>query len=160
SKFSMIRRDQRKVKDLWVIDSLAQPRPTLETYRYAMPGEENITQSEVYVFDVAAKSGQRLKADRFKDQTLQVATKPQARGGGRGGNGGGAPPAGGPPPKPAEWLSESSSKLYMTRLSRDQHKLDVCIADTATGDVKPIIEERLNTYIESKPLRLADNGQS
>ena len=31
--------------DLWVINALAQPRPTLETYRYAMPGEENIPQS-------------------------------------------------------------------------------------------------------------------
>ena len=54
SKFSLVRRDSRKVKDLWVINSLAQPRPTLETYRYAMPGEENISMSEAYVFDVAA----------------------------------------------------------------------------------------------------------
>ena len=28
------------------------------------------------------------------------------------------------------------------------HKLDVCVADTTTGEVKPLIEERLNTYIE------------
>ena len=28
--------DERKVKDLWVINSLASPRPTLETYRYQM----------------------------------------------------------------------------------------------------------------------------
>ena len=38
------------------------------------------------------------------------------------------------------------------------HRLDVCVADATTGEVKPIIEERLNTYIESKPLRLAGNG--
>ncbi len=49
-------------------------------------------------------------------------------------------------------------KIYFTRLSRDMHRLDVCVADTATGEVKPLIEERLNTYIESKPLRLAGNG--
>ena len=30
------------------------------------------------------------------------------------------------------------------------HALDVCVADTATGEVKPLIEERLNTYIESQ----------
>jgi len=126
-----------------------------------MPGEENITQTEIYVFDVAAKSGQRLKADRFKDQTMQVATKPVfGGGGGRGGGGGGAAAPAGPPPKPPEWLGESSTKMYITRLSRDMHKMDVCIADTVTGEVKPIIEERLNTYIESKPLRLVDNGQS
>jgi dipeptidyl aminopeptidase/acylaminoacyl peptidase len=33
----------------------------------------------------------------------------------------------------------------------------VCIANTETGEVKPIIEERLNTYIETKPLRLVNN---
>jgi dipeptidyl aminopeptidase/acylaminoacyl peptidase len=156
-KFSLSRRDSRKVSDLWVINALASPRPTLETYRYAMPGEENIPQSELYVFDVAAKAGIRLKADRFKDQTLNIATKPQ-RGAAGGGRGGGGAAQAGARPVPAQWLSDSSSKLYFTRLSRDMHKLDVAVADTATGDVKPIIEERLNTYIESKPLRLVNNG--
>jgi dipeptidyl aminopeptidase/acylaminoacyl peptidase len=158
SKFSVVRRDSRKVKDLWVINPLANPRPTLETYRYAMPGEENIPQSEIFVFDVKAKSRVKLKADRFKDQTVNIATKPQrgGAGGGRGGGGG----AGGPqtPARPAEWLHDSADKLYFTRLSRDMHRLDVCVADTTSGEVKPIIEERLNTYIESKPLRLVNSG--
>jgi dipeptidyl-peptidase-4 len=158
SKFSLVRRDSRKVKDLWVINPLANPRPTLETYRYAMPGEENIAQSEMYVFDVKAKSQVKIKSDRFKDQNMNVATKPQRGvvGGGRGGGGGaGAPQT---PPRPAEWLHDGTDKFYFTRLSRDMHRLDVCVADTTTGDVKPIIEERLNTYIESKPLRLLNNG--
>ncbi len=151
----------RKVKDLWVINPLANPRPTLETYRYAMPGEENTPQSEIFVFDVKVEEPRQDQGRRFKDQTVNIATKPQravagAGGGGRGGAGGdrrrrhgrrnGSPTA--------------PDKLYFTRLSRDMHRLDVCVADTATGEVKPIIEERLNTYIESKPLRLADNGAS
>ncbi|OFW07987.1 MAG: peptidase S9 [Acidobacteria bacterium RIFCSPLOWO2_02_FULL_67_36] len=158
SRFATIRRDQRKVKDLWVINALANPRPTLETYRYAMPGEENVTLAEIHVFDVAAKSGLRVKADRFADQSLSIATKPQrpGAGGGRGGGGVGAGPN--QRPTPAEWLSDSPDKLYLTRLSRDMHKLDVCIADAKTGEVKPIVEERLNTYIETKPLRLVNSG--
>jgi dipeptidyl aminopeptidase/acylaminoacyl peptidase len=157
SKFAVIRRDLRKVKDLWVINSLAQPRPTLETYRYAMPGEENVPQSEMQVFDVAAKSGIRLKADRFKDQSLSIPTRPQRPpvGGGRGGGRGGA---GATPPRPAEWLGDSATTMYVTRQSRDLHKFDICIADTTTGEVKPIVEERLNTYIETKPPRLVNNG--
>ncbi len=160
SRFSAVRRDSRKVKDLWVINALSNPRPTLETYRYAMPGEENIPQSEMSVFDVATKGRVGVKADRFADQTLSVATQPvfNAGGGRGGGRGGGTAP--GERPTPSQWLSPSADSLYITRLSRDMHKLDVCIADTKTGEVKPIIEERLNTYIESKPLRLADNGQS
>jgi len=38
--FAITRADNRKVKDLWVINSLAEPRPTLETYKYQMPGEK------------------------------------------------------------------------------------------------------------------------
>ena len=38
-KLYVERQDERKVKDLFVIDVLAQPRPKLETYRYSMPGE-------------------------------------------------------------------------------------------------------------------------
>ncbi len=73
-KFSATRADQRKVADLWVINSLASPRPKLETYRYAMPGEENVDQEELLVFDRDTKKRITMKADAFKDQTLQVAT--------------------------------------------------------------------------------------
>ena len=31
--------DDRAVKPLWVINAVASPRPTLETYKYQMPGE-------------------------------------------------------------------------------------------------------------------------
>jgi dipeptidyl aminopeptidase/acylaminoacyl peptidase len=170
-RFALIRRDERKVKDLWVINALSNPRPTLETYRYAMPGEENIAQPEMYVFDLAAKKQVRVKNGRFKDETLSIATAPiterereEARtlGGGQGQGGQGGGGQGGPGAGaniPAKWLSASPDKIYFTRLSRDMKRLDVCVADAATGDVKPIIEERSNTYIESRPLRLVNNGQ-
>jgi dipeptidyl aminopeptidase/acylaminoacyl peptidase len=157
-KFAVIRRDDRKVEDLWVIDALAQPRPKLQTYRYAMPGEVNIPIPEMLVFDVASKSMVKVKTDRFKDQALSIAQAPMrgqaGGGGGRGMMGGGDPEQIPPPP---QWLSDATDKMYITRQSRDLKKLDVCIANTETGEVKPIIEERLNTYIETKPLRLVNN---
>ncbi len=147
NKFALVRRDSRKVKDLWVINALATPRPTLESYRYAMPGEANIPLSEMHVFDRTTKQRTTIKEDRFADQTVSIATmaprvnlqRDPRR------------------PVPAQWLSESSSKLYFTRLSRDQHRLDVLVADTSTGESKVLLEERLNTYVESKPLRLVNN---
>ena len=159
-KFALVRRDQRKVADLWVIDALAQPRPKLETYRYAMPGEANVTQYEIDAFDVPSHTMTRVKADRFKDQTLQIATapvSPRFAATGRGGGGGqGVPNPDAPPP---QWLSDTSDKLYFLRSSRDLHKVDAAVASPDTGEVKVIVEERLNTYIETKPLRLANNGQ-
>jgi dipeptidyl aminopeptidase/acylaminoacyl peptidase len=158
SRFALVRRDTRKVKDLWVINALSTPRPTLETYRYSMPGEEHVPQNEMHVFDLAKKSGVRMKVERFKDQQISIATKPQrpGTGGGRGGGGGGGNNQ--TPQIPAEWLSDSNGKLYLTRQSRDLHRLDVCLADPVTGEVKTLVEERLNTYIESKPLRLVNGG--
>ena len=63
----MVRRDSRKVQKLWVINALANPRPTLETYAYAMPGDANIPQPQIEIFDVAAKSRSVLKTDLWKD---------------------------------------------------------------------------------------------
>ena len=39
-KFVYQRSDTRMLKDLWVINSVAEKRPTLETYKYHMPGEQ------------------------------------------------------------------------------------------------------------------------
>jgi dipeptidyl-peptidase-4 len=146
-KFAVERNDERKVGDLWVINSLSQPRPTLETYRYGMPGEENQPQAEVRICDVAARTWVKVKADKFKDQTVGIASdrvlsteREQDK-------------------VVDKWLSDTSDKLYFERASRDRHKLDVCVADTATGDVKTLIEERLNTYIDTQPLRLVNGGK-
>ncbi|MEI9971237.1 MAG: DPP IV N-terminal domain-containing protein [Ignavibacteriota bacterium] len=51
-----------------------------------------------------------------------------------------------------------SDKLYFTRLSRDEHRLDLCVADVATGEVKPVVQERMNVYIEDKPIRFLSGG--
>ncbi len=169
-KFSVNRNDQRKVADLWVINSLANPRPTLETYRYGMPGEENQPQAHVEVFDIASKARVEIKTGRFKDQQVAVYTaritaleRERARavqvdrtGEQDNQQQGGGPPGSGVEPK---WLSDTSDKLYFNRTSRDLHKIDVCVADTTTGEVKTLIEERLNTYVEIKPLVLINNGQ-
>jgi dipeptidyl aminopeptidase/acylaminoacyl peptidase len=148
NKFALVRRDSRQVADLWVINSLAQPRPTLETYRYSMPGEANIPQSEIHVFDRNSKQRVTVKEDRFPDQTVQIGAAAVRNNIQRDPR----------RPIPAQWVSDTPDKLYFTRLSRDQHRLDVAVADTATGEVKTLIEERLNTYVESKPLRLVNNG--
>jgi dipeptidyl-peptidase-4 len=147
SKFSGVRQDLRKVGDLWVINSLATPRPKLESYRYAMPGEENVDQAELLIFDRATWKKTVVKAEAFKDQTIQVATE---RGMQRDRD---------REKTEAKWLSDTPDKLFFLRNSRDLHRVDVCVADTTTGEVKTIIEERLNTYIETQPLWTLGNGQ-
>jgi dipeptidyl-peptidase 4 len=66
--FYVTRFDSRGVKELYVIDSLAQPRPTLEKYRYPMPGEEETRRSELYVYVRASKKLTKLPT-KWKDET-------------------------------------------------------------------------------------------
>ena len=149
-RFAAIRTDQRKVADLWVVNPLGNPRPTINTYRYAMPGEANYDQRELLVFDRDTKERVKIKADAFKDQNLNLSNWNARR-----------PPQFGEPPvyPPAQtWFTDAADKVYFSRLSRDQQRLDICVADPATGEVKILVEERLNTYIEYRQPRLINNG--
>ncbi len=146
-KFVMTRTDQRLVKDLWVINSLADPRPTLQTYRYAMPGEEHMPQIEVFVFDVASRERTPVQVEEYKDQSVSIHSRritypPSYEG-----------------PRPGIWLSPDPNEIYFTRTSRDMHKVDVCVADATTGEVRVVIEERLNTYIETQRLEYLDSNE-
>ncbi|MBR6932528.1 MAG: DPP IV N-terminal domain-containing protein, partial [Bacteroidales bacterium] len=74
--FAAVKTDMRKIKDLWVINALSQPRPTLETYKYQMPGEPGPTE-ELYVFSMPDGSSKRYQVNAFKDQTFDVSTRPR-----------------------------------------------------------------------------------
>jgi hypothetical protein len=71
-KLYVIRQDERKVKDLFVIDVLAQPRPKLESYRYSLPGEEFVPQEELVIFDVETRGRVNVDVKKWKDQTINV----------------------------------------------------------------------------------------
>ena len=111
-KFALERTDSRKVKALWVINVLNQPRPDLETYKYHMPGEKESPQSELWVFDMDKKEGKQIDVSAFADQTIDICRanlthKEQIK-----------------DYVPRTWLSKSSDKIYFNRTSRDLHKID------------------------------------
>ena len=145
-KFAAVRLDQRKVAKLWVINSLSNPRPTLESYPYVMPGETNAPQANLEVFDIGAKSRTLMKTTGFKDQMVVVESeRPSAR-------------AREHEKTELLWAGPGSDKVYFSRISRDMHRVDICAADTSSGETKAVIQERMNTYIDSKPLRVINNG--
>jgi dipeptidyl-peptidase 4 len=147
SKYFALRRvDNRKVKNLWVINSVANPRPTLETYKYWMPGEKESPTDHLYLFDVANKSSKELNVSQFKDQAVAVWSDP------------GKVNTRDDDWRPSVWLG-TKDKFYFTRTSRDQKRIDVCVADVATGTVKPVVEERFNTYIEINRIGLINGGK-
>lgn len=144
--FVLNRNDSRKVKDLWVINNVAAGRPTLETYKYQMPGEKEAPVSEILLFNFAAKTYKKLNTAAFKDQTVSVWAAPllnkdrdnEFR--------------------PSLWLG-NNSKVYFQRTSRDLKRIDVCMVDINTGAVTPLIDERFNTYVEVSRPGLVNDGK-
>ena len=145
-KFAINRTDMQKVKDLWVIKSTADPRPTLETYKYAMPGDKEIGIDIIEIFDFASKSKIRVKSDTFPDQRVNIsrATRLKKNRDNR--------------RNPSLWLAKTNDKLYFFRTSRDYKRLDFCVANTTTGEVTVLVEERLNTYVEQRTPGMINNG--
>jgi dipeptidyl-peptidase-4 len=162
-KFAVMREDHRKVPDFWVIHSLASPRPTLEAYPYALPGEDIMPSSQLEILEVATKQLVVVQAKNFPEQELRISDAPlverdreELRQEQEGVQEGAQMPVTRVSPR---WLSDTADKLYFTSTSRDFRKIDVCVADTATGASKTLIEERSNVWLSLKPLRLIANGQ-
>ena len=127
--------DNRKVKDLWVINSIADPRPTLETYKYWMPGEKEAPIDHLMIVDMAAYTYKEINVSLFKDQDIAVWNKTNNVNSRDDDH------------KPSIWLG-TNDKLYLSRTSRDLKKIDQCVVDINTGAVKTLLEESLNTYVE------------
>ena len=126
------RQDKRKVNDLWVINSLKK-RPELETYKYPMPGDEEVYIDEIKVFDPAAETSVRLDTDKWEDQAL----------GGAYFNRGGI------------FETDRSDYLYILRRDRTWSKIDVLKANTSTGEVEVLISEESKPYFNTRYAQLA-----
>ena len=147
SKYFVVKKvDNTKVKDLWVINNVSGPRPTLETYKYWMPGEKEAPVDHLYVFDMATATGKELNVSKFKDQGVAVWSDP------------GKVNTRDDDFRASVWLGDNS-KFYFTRTSRDQKRIDVCTVDVATATVNPLITETFNTYIENKRVGLVNGGK-
>lgn len=143
--FVLNREDARKVKDLWVINNVAEGRPTLETYKYVMPGEKEYGIREVLLFDFSNKSSKKLSVSAFKDQYLSlwpasILNKDRDN-----------------DFRPDVWLG-TANKFYFSRTSRDLKRVDICSVDIQTGVVSALINEQFNTYIEVNRPGLVKDG--
>ena len=144
--FVLNRTDSRKVKDLWVINNVSAGRPTLETYKYQMPGEKESPITEILLFNFASKTYKKLNTAAFKDQTVSVWSAPMLN------------KDRDNEFRPSLWLG-NNSKIYFQRTSRDLKRVDICTIDINTGSVAPLIDERFNTYVEINRPGLVNDGK-
>lgn len=144
--FVTIVTDERKVKDLWVINSTASPRPTLETYRYQMPGEMDAPEDHLYIFDMTDNTRKEIRTAAWKNQTLSIENRPYQM-----------------KERDAEftpyvWQGDNT-RFFLTRSSRDLHRIDVCTYTIGQDSIVPIVKERMNTYQETRPIQVFNGGK-
>ena len=155
ARFALVREDDRKVADLWTIHNLAKPRPELQTYSYAMPGEAHTPVPQVEIFTLA--TGKRIvvpqSAFPLVQPTIELAE---------------APPTSAEREKEAQlqgdsdqlklkgfptysstsrWLASGSDKLYFILTDRDARSADAGVIDAATGKVTILIQETSNQFL-------------
>ncbi len=143
-QFIMTRTDQRKVKDLWVLHNTREPRPTLESYKYPMPGEKEQPISYLIHFAFDSTKLNILPIATFKDQTVSIWST--------------TPPANTRDDdfRPSTWLGDLNS-FYFALTSRDLKRVDVVRWNLATNKKEVVIEERSNTYIDFEKLEMVGN---
>src|SRR6267154_545481 len=161
-KIALEREDNRKVGDYWVIHSLTNPRPVLEARSYALPGEAHMPVGEIDILDVASKQKAVVRPKSFADEVLTISDAAQTerdreelRDEQEENRLNPAPLSRLSP----RWVADTSDKLYFTSRSRDFRRMDVDVADSTTGRVQKLIEERSNVWTSQKPLRLVGNGK-
>jgi len=128
--FAVIRNDSRKVKDLYLVNVLSEPRPTLMTYKYAMPGEVNVPQQDLYVYRRGTTGLTPVNVSKWKDQRLLD----------------------------VHW-GVGSAKLRLVRRDRLQRNLELIEVDLASKNVAPLISETIEHAVtESQPVRYVRRG--
>ena len=144
--FAMTVTDNRAVKPLWVINVMAQPRPTLETYKYQMPGEKEAPVQHLYLFDMQNNTRKEIQTAAYKDQTLGIESKPYEQ------------KQRDMEEQPVIWQGDNN-RFYLTRSSRDLYRIDVCSYTVGQDSIVPIIKERMNTYQNTRNLKTLNGGK-
>ncbi len=125
--FYVRRQDARNVKELYLVNSLAMPRPTLEKYKYPMPGEEAIRRSELFVCHAADKKLVRVET-KWKDESF--------------GN--------------VHW-GKSADDLRFVRTDRLRRHLEFCTLNVPKGQCSCLVAEGFdNASVEQQPAHYLD----
>ena len=128
--FAISRNDSRTVGELYLVSNLVDPRPTLSSYRYSMPGEENVPQQELWTFKRGAPKVSPVSVKKWKDQRLMNFHFPT-----------------------------TAERLRVVRRDRLQRNLDLIEIDLASGTTRVLFTESLeNAAIEPQPVRYTRAG--
>jgi len=122
--------DERDVKSLYLLETKTV-RPTLHSYRVALPGDSVIPTYEIHVFEV--ESGSHVRVDLDAMDAVNTSCCGVVRD---------------TIWKDVKWAN-GSDELFFTRGVRSYDTLQLYVADATTGATRQILEERSKTYVEA-----------
>jgi dipeptidyl aminopeptidase/acylaminoacyl peptidase len=127
--FHVARTDARGVAELFLVNSVAQPRPTLTKYKYAMPGEEKIRRGELHVYHQGTRKLVRVEP-KWKDEAYTD----------------------------IHW-GKTSDELRFTRRDRLHRNAELCAYNLRTGACRCLIVEGFaNANVVTQALRYLDES--
>lgn len=115
-KLYVLRSDNRKVHDGQLFSSLSTP-PSAMSFKFALPGDEHVPQVELRVYDTETSLMSTIKAGKWKDQYISGIHTPR-----------------------------NSNRIYFYRKKRTCDEIDVCWADTKSGETHVLFNEICKPY--------------
>jgi dipeptidyl-peptidase-4 len=130
-KIATFKHDGRQVGEMYLVDTRVG-HPRLTAWKYPLPGDEHIFMLHRVVVDVETAKLVPLKMDPDPHRST-LCDHIVCRGG--------------------DWAdvhwSDDSAQLAFVSTSRDHRHEQLFVADAATGDVRKILEEKVETFFES-----------
>lgn len=143
--FVVTRKDNRHLSPMWVINNVGGKRPTLETYKYQVPGEADSTEVELHLFDSQTFASRQIPVPAFKNQTLGIFWKERNKASYTGKH------------YISYWLGDDR-EFYLSRSSRDLKRIDI-VAVNIDGTVRNVLSEHSNVYQDIKRPYLVNEGR-
>lgn len=119
--------DERKVKKFYLLQSVPPDggvRPVLHTYKYPLPGDEDLPLIELVILDVETKT--QINVDYEKEQvTFETPVEVKRA-----------------------WWSEDGRRIYYLYMERADKAYRLIEIDAATGKSRDVMKEERETFVE------------
>ncbi|WP_148372566.1 S9 family peptidase [Bacteroides bouchesdurhonensis] len=116
-RYIYMMQDMSEVKEISLIHSLGNSRPTTNTFKMPMPGDAGVRQYRVFWYDADRGQGKLLPIEKYPDQVVAMD------------------------------YFRSLTALYITRRSRKADKIDLCRINVEDGTVTELISEECVPHI-------------
>jgi dipeptidyl aminopeptidase/acylaminoacyl peptidase len=127
--FYATRGDTRGVKELFLVNSIDNPRPSIRKYPYPMPGDEKVRKTELYFYHLDKKKLVRVEP-KWRDESYTD----------------------------VHW-GKSADELRFVRRDRLMRNAEFCTVSLQTGEEKSLFLEGFeNAHLATQPVRYLDEA--